>query len=271
MANRPPQYGDWRHLDNRTRLQVLANFFPNLYELSLALDLPIASIRTTLHNIAAGKNVRVTDSPKYIEAMRRARHRMTDRVRRIDKKLAAGGFEAPVIKYRGGVIVPYRPTVFIEYANKGKGKEVQSFWVHYRVEHLPYEEQREIARILFDWSVETGQFNDFRFEYLARADHYRETSHRPRRTFKDRGLQSQALDTNYVRLSTTHTPLLEISPSENSDEFLDFIDDQRDALIPRGLVQIIDWCFTWRKEYYGWKPQKRKTKASRKWSNKRGK
>lgn len=271
MAKSRPEYGDWRYLDNRTRLQVLANFYPSLTELAQAMGLSVPSLRQTLHNLAANKNVKVTESDKYKKAMQLARHKMTDRVRRIDTKLKSGKYEAPVIKYRGGVIVPTRPELFISYANQGAGKTVTSFWVHYRVEHLPYEDQREIARILYEWSNETGQFNDFRFEYLVRADHYRETSHKPRRTFKDRNLQAQALETNYVRLSTTHTPLLEISPSQNSDEFLDFIDDERDNLIRRGLVQIVDWCFTWRQDYYDWLPERTKAKVSRKWQNKRGK
>ena len=269
MSNKQsPTYSDWRNLSPNLRLQVLANFYPSLSKLSEATGISVNSLRSTLHNLAAGKNVKVTASDKYKTAMARARHRMTDAARRIEKKYKAGEYEAPVIRYSGGVIVPTRPGVFLGYANK----EVKSFWVHYRVEHLPYEDQREIARILFDWSMQTGQFNDFRFEYLSRADYYRETASTPRRTWKDRNLQEQADVTNYVRLSTTHTPLLEIAPDENSDRFLDYVDDSRRELIPRGLVQIVDWCFSWRREYAEWKPLKPAAKKkNKKQVNKRGK
>lgn len=245
---RPPA-DRWIKFDNTLRLQVLANHFGSIKQLSNYTGISPASLSATLSAINSGKNSRSVNRPDYVEGMRRARRNMTRQNRKVEKDFQAGKYTSPLIRHTGGIIKPKRYQIYLEQSKK----VVDSFWLHYRVEHLPLVEQLEVARELFEWAMATGEFNTFRFEYIAEASHYLETAapfsgHR-RRTFKDTGLKLQYQESKIVKLSTRVYPLAE--SGGNSDEFLDMISEERAALLGRGLIRITDFAFTNMESYRG--------------------
>jgi hypothetical protein len=264
-AKSHPTFNDYRALSRLDKLRVLANYYGSIDALSEAMGISPQSLRATLTAIAAGKISHVLERDDYRQGMRAARHRMTDAMRRTEVRFQRGDYEAPVIRYRGGIIVPERHSIFLEQSKK----VVDSFWLHYRVEHLTLNDQWEIARQLFEWAMETGQWNAFRFEYLATAQHYLESSPMGRRTFKDIGLRNQAEISQIIKLSTRIYPLPQAQG--NSDVFLDDIEDIRKSLYGRGYLRIVDLAWTNIGDLQRAQTEAMAKVKRKKWVNKRGK
>jgi hypothetical protein len=237
----PPVYG-WRQFDNGLKLQVLANHYGSLKLLSIYTGVSTRSLSATLNALEQGKKSKVVNRDDYISGIRRARRRMMDHIRKVEKDFQAGRYSAPIIRYNGGVIVPHRYNIFLEQSKK----TVESFWIHYRTEHLPFPDQLEIARQIFEWSMETGQFNTFRFEYIALSNEYLETapavSGYRRKTFRDAGIKIQLEQSSIIKLSTKIYPIAE--SGGNSDNFLDYIYEEYAALKSRGLIRMTDLAWT---------------------------
>lgn len=266
----------WRDLDQNTRVRVLANhYYGSPKFLAAQLGVTAKRLQAFLHATAEKEQPIFKLNKTQLENMRRLRRRMRDDIIRAQKKQSRGEYEAPLFKYDGGIIEPNRPSVFLVDSEK----LVNSFWVHYQVEHLPKDDQFEVLRQLYDYSIETGQFNEFRFEYVTQADVYRQSFREKwRRTWKDKRLQEQAQESGYIKLSTPSRPILEMSDT-GSDDFLDYVESDWQALKARGMVQVTAWCFTWRKDFANYIPPKStpfiplapKNAKRKKLINKRGK
>lgn len=194
---------DWRSLDKPTKFGYLLNYFIDAATFSQASGLTVKQIRSVFSVLQQGKKSRILEGSDFALAIRRARKRMTDSMGRVRRQAQDAKYEAPVLKVGQTLLTPMRYQVYLERAHK----VVESFWISYHVEHLPEEQIFQIARELFHLYMQTGQFNTFRFEYIAEASVYLENSvpsggKHKRRTFKDEGLRIQANQHDVIKISS---------------------------------------------------------------------
>lgn len=257
-----PPRTQWREIDPALKLKILANFYGGIQGLSNATGIKAASLRQTL----AATNSRRLNDPDYVRAIQKARHGMTDKIRRMDAKLQTGAYKGPLIKLDNTRIEPVVPKKLIKV--RGVESEVDSYWTKYYVENIPRYDQFQIAIQIILKSQYSGEFNIFRFEYLTASDEYVDTGIPPRKYYDEEGaaLEQQAKINNLIKVSTKVYGIDELGTDEG--KILYWLERKVIELIPRGLKDILYLCFSNRHSAYT--PVKPK-QGKKQWGNKRGK
>lgn len=221
----------WRSLSGQERFLNLFNHYETSDGFANAANVSTAKIRSILNAVLAGKNTPSLDSPEMRTAMRTARHRMTDQIRRIDERAQRGQYVAPVLRSDFNRVIPQRTVHRLP-----DGQVITSTWISYRVEFLPDAEIFAMAKHLYSVFLDTGQFNMFRFTYLCQADYYSGGA-----TFRDRELREASEKLEFIKISTNYIPF-EMSGG-NPDQFeLDFMDEWSEIML-RGGERIIELAF----------------------------
>lgn len=231
MADSSGHAGGWRGLGGQERFLYLLNHYETSDGFAAAAGVSTAKIRSILNAVLAGKNTPSLDTPEMRSAMRSARHRMTDQIRRINERAQRGKYDAPVLRSDFNTVVPKK--TFHKFPD---GKVIESTWISYRVEFLPDDEIFAMAKHLYSVFLDTGQFNMFRFTYLCQADYYSGGA-----TFRDRELREASERLEFIKISTNYIPF-EMSGG-NPDQFeLDFRDEWSEIML-RGGERIIELAF----------------------------
>ena len=231
---------EWRQLDPLDKFSVLLNHFGNADDLAAATGLSAKSLRSVFTVIRQGKHSQKIISAEYKAAFRHARHIMTDRLRRRVIAASRGEYEAPILRTPTNVLQPQRQLLHItEKDTKGRVKVrvENSRWISYFVEHLPEVEIFNIARNLFETFMDTGQFNVFRFDFIAEAEIYSDS-----RPFRDEGLYQQAKDNDVIKISSQIIPFIEMRG--NADYFEDYIRNEWKIYKAKGGVRLVELYFT---------------------------
>jgi hypothetical protein len=192
---------EWRQLDARDRFTILLNHYGSADALSEVTGIPARSIRAVFTSaILKGQNSQKLQSDEFRAGFQRARHRMTDHLRRRVENAAKGRYEAPIVRTRNNVIEPEKRSFVVEYRGfdgKLRRTESKSQWFLYKVEFLPEAEIFSIVAQLYDLFMDTGQFNTMRVEYIVKADEYFNGEY-----IKDRELRNAARQMEYIKLSS---------------------------------------------------------------------
>ncbi len=231
---------EWRELPQLDRFSVLLNHFGNADDLAAATGISTKSLRSVFTVIRQGKNSQKIESPEFKSAFRHARHIMTDRLRRRVISASRGEYEAPILRTPTNILQPQRQLLHItEKDTKGriKVRVENSRWISYFVEHLPEVEIFNIARNLFEVFMDTGQFNVFRFDFIADAQIYSDN-----KTFKDEGLYKQAQENDVIKISSRIIPFIEMRG--NPDYFEDYIRNEWNIYKTSGAIRIVELYFT---------------------------
>lgn len=169
-----PARQGWRYLDPQQRFMVLLNHYGSAKALASASGLSDRSLRAIYTATELqGKNSPKLSTAEFREGFRRARHRMTDALRRRVQK--AGTYEAPIFRTPVNVLQPEQYQYqYSEIDRSGRLIEVtsKSKWYSYNVEFMTDDEIYSLIYQLFDTFMATGQFNLARFVYWADADIY---------------------------------------------------------------------------------------------------
>lgn len=199
--------GSWRGLDQLDRFLSLLNHFGTADALADASGISARSLRAVFQSaVLDGKTSKALESDAYYEGFRRARHRMTDHMRRIVQKSSSGKYEAPIIRTPTTVIEPRRFQAVVtqkDYGGNIRQVLVKSSWQSYRVEFLSDSQIHSLLMELFGLFMDTGQFNVMRYEYLADADVYSGGK------FKDDDLEDARERNEVIKLSTGQFPFVE--------------------------------------------------------------
>jgi hypothetical protein len=167
---------DWRGLGALERFAVLLNHYGSADALASASGIPARSLRAVFTSaILNGKRSRVIESDEYREGFMRARHKMTDQLRRVDKKAQAGKYEAPLMRTKTTLIAPQRhhyTMLHRDYHGKIQTVTSRTAWFHYNVEFLSDDEIWNLLHDAFELFMDTGQFNIARYIFLCDADIY---------------------------------------------------------------------------------------------------
>lgn len=240
---RPPP---WRELDAPTRLKLLASHFPDPADLAEAVGVSIKTINAIWGTLRAGKRSHVLERPELVEGLRRARRRMTDHTRRVIQNAKRGKYVSPIVKTPYGAIAPTRDKITLRSKTPSGIRETiaDSFWVKYHVEHLSEAEIFHIARAQFELYMDTGQYNLFRFEFLANSTEYPGAD-----GFERDELRVAAQHHELIKLST---PTLAISQFDgSSDRFINYIIKKEWRRVEaKGAVRIQTLCWSLGEDKY---------------------
>lgn len=208
----------WRQSGAYSRFRILANHFQTSEAMADAMGVSVRSLRAVFKRVMLdGEASPKLESAEYAQAMRRARHRMTDQMRRSVQRAQRGGFSAPIIRTPTSVIVPTERRYQIsqvDYSGKLVIRESKSAWTRYHVEFMSDSEIYNLLRELHSLFMDTGQFNSMRYDYLAEADAYADGK------FRDDNLRSAQKDMEYIKISTSQFVLME---QPHSDDFADYV------------------------------------------------
>lgn len=220
----------WRATGAYGRFRTLANHYQTAEAFADAMGVSVRSLRAVFRRVMLdGETSPTLESDAYAQAMRRARHRMTDQMRRRVEKAQRGGYSAPIIRTPINVIVPaerrYQVSQ-IDYSGKLVIRESKSAWTQYHVEFMTDSEIHSLLAQLHSLFMDTGQFNSMRYDYIAEADAYADGK------FRDDRLRQAQKEMEYIKISSSQFVLME---QPHSDDFADFVmQDWQDKLIASG-------------------------------------
>lgn len=214
---------------------ALLNHYGTAENLSAATGIPARSLRAVFTTVELqGKGSRKLESADYVEGFRRARHRMTDHMRRVVQKSKAGAYQAPIIRTPTNVLAPQREKYMVE--ARGKQIILDSHWMHYNVEFMSDDEIWQLLYTAFDTFMATGQFNLARLVFLADSSEYP-----GEHGFKDRDYRRDAEANEVISMGSRVFPFPEfVSPKE----FADFVLDEWMTLVLKGAIRMTKIYFT---------------------------
>lgn len=230
----------WRGLDPYQRFALLSNHFRTSEALADATGLSVASIRQIFRaTVLDGKRSPTLESDRYAQAMRRARHRMTDQTRRALERIQRQGSPAPPVRTPASVIIPTERRYTIaqrDYTGTMRVRESKSAWVQYHVEFLSDSQIHAMLMELHSLFMDTGQFTSFRFDYLAEADAYADGK------FRDDQLRTAQRQMEFIKISSMQYPMLEWP---RSDDFADEVMRDWFELQQKGGSRILNLYFAY--------------------------
>lgn len=254
MARGPSKRGGdgsgsaWRALSLPDRFSILANHFSDAQDFQRASGLPEKTVRRMYRLLRLDHQPSSYDwrelkslfqnSDAVADGISKARKEMTHDLRQVESVAKKGQYVAPVGRSGTTKLEPF------QYRIEGPAYNFVSKWVGYHVEYLPENEIFRQIEGFFNLFSDTGQYNVFRFEYIAHADIYLEEQNRPYRgaqTFKDKELHKQYLQSDIVKLSI-HTLRI---PDFNGDVnlFMQGVRDQWHKAKVKGGIRITDIYF----------------------------
>lgn len=230
----------WRGLDPYQRFALLSNHFRTSEALAEATGLSVASIRQIFRaTVLDGKRSPTLESDRYAQAMRRARHRMTDQTRRALERIQRQGSPAPPVRTPASVIIPTERRYTIaqrDYTGTMRIRESKSAWVQYHVEFLSDLQIHAMLMELHSLFMDTGQFTSFRFDYLAEADVYADGK------FRDDNLRQAQREMEYIKLSSEQMVMME---KPRSDDFADAVMREWFDIQKKGGQRILNLYFAY--------------------------
>jgi hypothetical protein len=212
---------------------VLLNHFGGSAErLSIATGISARSLRAVFHTVdILNKHSPKLHSEEYRAGFARARHSMTDSLRRRVQSARKGKYDAPIVRTPTNVLAPEQSRY--KYLAKGRGGKVtevisKSLWYHYNVEFLSDDQIWHLLYTTFDTFMATGQFNIARYVYLTDADIYPGEN-----GFKDKDYRADAEASEVISMGSRQFPFPEYDSAE--DFANDVLDDWGQIQLKGGI------------------------------------
>lgn len=197
----------WRSLSVPEKFAYLANHFVSPEEFAWGARVPLKTSRRLYSLLnepepSKGDLIEIDallSSGRVHDGLARARRVMRDDLARVDRAASKARYVTPIIRTPITHIEPFQYSV--KHQERDRTRIATSHWVGFRVEHLPEDEIFSIIRARYELYLQTGQFNAFRYEYLALADWYLDDDVNPTKRI-DASLHRQALTQSNILLSS---------------------------------------------------------------------